>query len=217
MLPFAPPPPLERAPRWEIELRDWELGRPYGVRRRQRPRDTAPGLRHVVVGAAVPERYFRDDVDHLAWTRRLAAVLARHEWICVAVCELPTHVHLVVDVPDESLPAGMHRLSGEYGKDFNARHGRVGALVRERYWARRLETDADLLAAYAYVARNPVEAGLVEEPEDWWWSSYATAVGLADTFPFADATVLLATLGSSPALAIPALRERVAAGRARVP
>ncbi len=164
-------------------------------RRRQRPRDVAPGLRHVVVGAVSPELYFRDDVDHLTWTRRLVATLDRFDWTCIAVCELPTHVHLVLDVPDESLPVGMQRLTGEYGKDYNARHGRVGALVRERYWSRRLESGADLLGVVSYLALNPVVAGLADRPEDWPWSSHATMVGLAETFAFVDATAVLAQLG----------------------
>ena len=183
---------------------DWE--RP---RRRQRPRDTAPGLRHVVVGAAIPERYFRDDVDHLTWTRRLVAALDRYDWTALAVCELPTHVHLLVDVPNESLPVGMHWLTGEYGKDYNARHDRRGALVRERYWARRIEDDADLLAAFAYLARNPVEAGLVTRPEDWFWSSYATALGLACTFRFVDPTLVLMQLEACSGAATAALPHLV--------
>jgi REP-associated tyrosine transposase len=186
-------------------------------RRRQRPRDRAPGVRHVIVGAAEPERYFRDDIDHLTWTRRLVAALDRYDWTCVAVCELPTHVHLVLDISNESLPLGMHWLTSEYGKDYNARHRRVGALVRDRYWARRIEDDADLLGVFAYVARNPVEAGLAAQPEDWRWSSYATTVGLAETFPSVDATLVLTQLGPSAGAAVAALRDHVRRSGGRVP
>jgi REP-associated tyrosine transposase len=184
--------------------------------RRQRPRDTAPGIRHVIVGAASPELYYRDDVDNATWIRRLVATLDRHEWTCIAFCQLPTHVHVVVDVPNDSLPVGMHWLSSEYGKDYNARHGRVGALVRGRYWARRIEDDADLLGVVTYNALNPVQAGLVAEPEHWHWSSYATSVGLSESFPFVDATALLVQLGASPAAATRALRGHVSRRKGRV-
>jgi putative transposase len=184
---------------------------------RQRPRDIAPGLRHVVVGAAVPELYYRDEFDHLSWTRRLVSTLDRYGWTCICVCELPTHVHLLLDVPDESLPAGMHRLTGEYGKDYNARHRRVGALVRERYWSRRLESTPELLGVYAYVVLNPVRAGLAAQPESWRWSSFASTLRLADAFPFVDATLVLSQLGSSPATALAALREYVVHQIGRVP
>jgi REP-associated tyrosine transposase len=183
---------------------------------RQRPRDTAPGIRHVVVGAASPERYYRDDVDHRAWTRRLVAVLHRYDWTCLIVCELPTHVHMVVDIPNETLPTAMHWLNCEYGKDYNTRHGRVGALVRERYWSRRVKSDSDLLGAYAYVALNPVEAGLVATPEEWHWSSYATTLGVATTFPFVDATPVLSQLGPWPAASLAALQAFVLQRRGRI-
>jgi len=111
----------------------------------------------------------------------------------------------------------MHRLNCEYGKDYNARHGRVGALVRERYWSRRIESNADLLGAFAYVALNPVEAGLVDAPEEWRWSSYATTLGMASAFPFVDATLLLSQLGPSPAASIAALRAHLLEDGGRVP
>lgn len=40
------------------------------------------------------------------------------------------------------------------------------------------------MEAYAYIARNPVRAGLVRAPEDWPWSSYRATAGLIATPPF---------------------------------
>jgi REP-associated tyrosine transposase len=136
-------------------------------------------------------------------------MLDRNDWTCVLVCQMTTHVHLVVDIPDESLPLGMHYLTSQYGRDFNARHGRIGYLVRSRYWSVRIKTNEQLLAAFRYVARNPLEAGLCERAEDWRWSSFATSCRLANAYPFVDATVVLSQFGSSPAAAVSALREFV--------
>jgi len=171
------------------------------------PRDFAPGLQHVWVNATGHEEYFRDDVDRLAWLRRLVQTKELHGWTCVAFCQLTTHVHLVLDVPDWSLPIGMKRLNVEYSKDFNARHRRVGQLVRRRYGSRRIVGAADLLGVYAYVVLNPVEAGLVRRAEDWRWSSYATTLGSSGDFPFVDAPLVLAELGGS----VDALRALVEA------
>jgi REP-associated tyrosine transposase len=121
-------------------------------------------------------------------------------------------MHALVDIPDESLPEGMHYLSSGYSKEFNARHDRIGYLVRDRYWSARIKTNEHLLAAFRYIARNPLEAGLCRRPEDWHWSSFATSCRLAATFPFVDATLVLSQFGSSPAAAGGALRDFV--GRA---
>ena len=146
------------------------------------------------------------------WTRLFVQVLDRYGWTCIAVCQLSTHWHALLDIPNASLSEGMHYLDSRYGKAFNARHDRVGYLIRDRYWSRRKATDAELLTAFRYVALNPVEAGIVERPEDSFWSSFATTVGLANTFPFVDATAVLMQFGSSRAAAIAALRRFVDEG-----
>jgi putative transposase len=125
---------------------------------------------------------------------------------------LSTHWHALLDVPDASLSRGMHYLNSEYAKAFNSRHGRVGYLVRDRYWSRRKVTDAEVLTGFRYVAQNPVKAGIAERPESWFWSSFATTIGIASTFGFVDATVVLMQFGSSRAAAVAALRQFVDRG-----
>ncbi len=162
-------------------------------------RDTAPGIHHVVVAATGPSPYFLDDIDRLMWVRFLVKTLDRYDWTCIVLCQLTTHVHALFEVADESLPFGMHLLNTAHGKSFNDRHERVGNLVRARYWSKRMKDDQQLLAAFRYAARNPSRAGMCERPEDWFWSSFATSCGLAQTFPFVDASRVLSLLDASPA------------------
>jgi hypothetical protein len=50
-------------------------------------------------------------------------------------------------------------------------------------------------------------------PEDWWWSSYGTTLGISDDFPFVDGSLAVAEAGGSTE----ALRETVdARGRERL-
>jgi hypothetical protein len=54
--------------------------------------------------------------------------------------------------------------------------------------------DGQLLAAYRYLARNPVEAGLVEDPSDWPWSSAAAHARLKrPQIPLAERDVRVST------------------------
>jgi hypothetical protein len=89
---------------------------------------------------------------------------------------------------------------------------RTGYLVRGRYWSRRKDTPAALLAAFRYVARNPVAAGLADRPEDWRWSSYGAAVGVSDMFDFVDTAPVLSELGATREAQVRALRRFVEAG-----
>jgi putative transposase len=178
------------------------------------PRDVAPGTRHVWVNATGNERYYVDDADRLAWIQLLAKVLDEFDWRCVAFCQLSTHVHLIVSVPDTSLPLGMKQLNMAYSRDFNARHDRAGQFVRRRYGSRRIVDGRDLVATYAYVVLNPVTAGLCPRPEDWRWSSYSTTLGISGDFPFVDGSLAMVEAGGSRE----ALRRTVAArARERMP
>ncbi len=143
------------------------------------------------------ERYFVDNTDRVGWIRLLARVLSTHGWTCLAFCQMSTHVHVVLSVPDRSLPLGMKQLNMGYSRDFNAQHDRLGQFVRRRYGSRRVTDGRDLLGTYAYVVLNPVTAGLVPRPEDWRWSSYATGLGISNDFPFVDASPVVTEAGGS--------------------
>jgi REP element-mobilizing transposase RayT len=179
----------------------------------RRPRDVSPGFHHVWVGATGRWEYFSDDVDRIAWIRLLAAVVKEMGWRCVAFCQMSTHVHLLLDIPDCSLAVGMRELNRDYSCAFNGRHSRYGTFVRQRFGSRRIEGGSSLLTVYSYVALNPVAGGLCLRPEEWRWSSYRTTVGVARDFPFVDASAVVGEAGGTSG----ALRRAVeSAARARL-
>jgi putative transposase len=173
------------------------------------PRDLAPGVQHIGVGATGAGVYFIDDLDYPTWLRLFVQTIDRLSWRCIAFCLLSSHWHAIVDLPDNSLAAGMHRIVGGYSRRYNQRHGRAGYLVRGRYWSRRKDTPEAVLAAFRYVARNPVGAGLVARPEDWRWSSYANTIGVSHNFGFVDAADVLGEFGTTRILQIRGLRRFV--------
>lgn len=161
------------------------------------PRDSAPGLHHIWVNATGNWAYFIDDADRSRWIRLFVQVADAHAWRVPAFCQMTTHVHAIVDVPDTSLPLGMRYLNREYSKRFNARHDRAGQFVRRRFGSRRITSARDLLGVYAYVVLNPVREGVCPRAEDWRWSSYATTLGLTADYSFVDAKIVLAELGGT--------------------
>jgi REP-associated tyrosine transposase len=179
----------------------------------RRPRDTGPGVHHAWVNATGNWEYFLDEVDRVAWVRRLVWTLGRMSWKCVAFCQMSTHVHLLLNVSDDSLAIGMRDLNREYSCDFNNRHGRKGSFVRTRFGSRRIEGADDLLGVYVYIVLNPVAEGLCLRPEEWRWSSYRTTTGMSADFPFVDGTIVIAEAGGTP----DALRQAVeSAARTRL-
>jgi REP element-mobilizing transposase RayT len=174
-------------------------------------REAFPGVYHVTTRGAGPCAVFHDDDDRTRFCNLLVTTLVEESWVCRGFCFMTTHYHLLLDVPDESLPAGMQRLNGLYARGFNLRHKRTGHLFGGRYYSDRADTDKYMLELLRYVARNPVRAGACRRPADWYWSSYRGCLGLDSEFPFVDSTPLLAYFGSSKDIARTRLREFVEA------
>jgi putative transposase len=127
----------------------------------------------------------------------------------MAYCLMGSHYHLIVEVDDAVLPTTMHAVNQPYARAFNERHGLRGHVQFDRYGARRIHDADELLGRYAYVANNPVEAGLCKSPADWPWSSYAGTIGLAPPQPFVDDAKVLACFGWPDVDPRAALRRRV--------
>ena len=112
------------------------------------------------------EVFFRVPDDYKAFLQLFAVTATWARWTVHDYCLMTNHVHLLIQTPLPTLPAGMQRLMGPYVEEFNQRHGRKGALVQGRY-------KTQLVECLRYLAHNPVAAGLCETPEAWPWSGYA--------------------------------------------
>jgi putative transposase len=64
-----------------------------------------------------------------------------------------------------------------------------------RYGSTRIETDNQLWTTVRYIARNPVEGGLVDAAHHWRWSSHRVVLG-AGAPEWLDVGRLLSYLGS---------------------
>ena len=75
----------------------------------------------------------------------------------------------------------MQWLNGTYARAFNDRYGRDGHLLRGRYASVLVESDEQYAATWAYIAYNPVRAGLCRRPHEWPWSGVAPGRALTET------------------------------------
>lgn len=160
------------------------------------PRGHQPaGTYHVTTRTAGPIPMFHDDLDRTHFVNLALRTVIKQEWRCRSFCLMPTHYHLLLDVPANSLKTGMKSLNWRYAWWYNRRHARVGHFVGERYGAVLVATDAHMLNAMRYIALNPVVAGHCLRPEQWLWSSFRRCIGLDDPFPWVDTAPLVAYFG----------------------
>ena len=172
------------------------------------------GTYHVTSHGTYGRALFVDNDDRGHFAFRLAEVVGRFEWSCLAYCLMGTHYHLVVTTPHMNLDAGMRRLNSQYAQSFNHRHGQYGHLVRDRYYSALIEADGHFLELFRYLALNPVRAGICRHPADWHWSTYAASIGWARVPSFLDLDRVLLLFATDPQVARERLRDFVE-GRAR--
>jgi REP element-mobilizing transposase RayT len=128
-------------------------------------------LYHVIARGNEKRAVFRDDGDRQAYLDRLIRCQERFGFRLLVYCLLGNYLHLAIERGATPLSRVMLTLQSSYTQWFNLRHGRVGHLFQGRYKALLVEKETHLLALVRYIHMNPVEAGLVDRPDRYAWSS----------------------------------------------
>ncbi len=82
------------------------------------------------------------------------------------------HYHVCLRTPEGNLSRVMRHLDGLYTQRFNRLHRRDGVLFRGRYKAIVVDKGTYLTQVVRYIHLNPLDAGLVREPQSYPWSSH---------------------------------------------
>lgn len=144
----------------------------------RRPRNFVEGLYHVACQASDTRFLFLSDPERELFLDGLAATFERFELDLVTYTLMGSHYHVVLFTPDSRVSPALQRLHTWYSTKHNKGRGRTAHLFCSHFFARQITGDDDLLGACRYVARNPVEAGLVTQPLAWRWSSARAHAGL---------------------------------------
>ncbi len=173
-----------------------------------------PGmLYHVMSRGNDKQCIFADDADHRFFLALLACALARFGARCAAYCLMWNHYHLVLRAGPIPISRVMHQVNSDYCRTFNRRHVRVGHVLGGRFKAPLVEDGGATRRVLRYVALNPVGAGYVPKPEDYEWSSFRAAMGLAEPLDFLALDEVWSAFGTTdPQIGRARLAEFVAAG-----
>ncbi|PIR74896.1 MAG: hypothetical protein COU35_00015 [Candidatus Magasanikbacteria bacterium CG10_big_fil_rev_8_21_14_0_10_47_10] len=96
----------------------------------------------------------------------------------ICYCLMLNHFHLLIrqetDLPVSKL---LLKIGTSYSKYFNQKYERIGGSFQDAFKAVNINTDSYLLWLSAYIHQNPKVAGLVENLENYQWSSYPDYIG----------------------------------------
>jgi REP element-mobilizing transposase RayT len=132
----------------------------------------------------------------MTWLSMLAETCTRFNFSVYAYCQMTNHYHMLLETLSSGLSAGMRYLNGNYSQYFNRKHDLVGHVFQGRYKAILCQREGYLLELVRYIELNPVRAGLVALPADWYWSSFRATTGIAAVPAWLDSNLVLRHFGS---------------------
>jgi len=114
--------------------------------------------------------YLNNDHARTVFLETLERLRERHGFHVFGYVLMPEHVHLLISEPPKTRLSSIFRaLKTETSKQLR---GELTRFWQLNYYDFNVFSQAKLIEKLRYMHRNPVKRGLVENPEDWPWSSY---------------------------------------------
>jgi putative transposase len=143
------------------------------------PRLTVPGYAHHIIQRGNNRQPIFDVRGDYELLLELLDEHARKQQVAIhGYVLMSNHFHLLA-TPEtaEGIPQMMQAVGRRYCRNFNIRQARSGTLWEGRYRSTLIQAERYLLACMVYMDLNPVRAGMVADPADYFWSSYQNYVG----------------------------------------
>ena len=170
-------------------------------------------LYHLTARGNARADIYSDDNDRQQFLLLLQNTVNRYGWYCHAYCLMDNHYHLLIETSTPTLSKGMKFLNGTYTQYFNRRHGRVGHLFQGRFKGILVQKDSYLLELARYIALNPVRARMVQNADEWPWSSYRATAGYGESDACLTTEWILAGFAKTKGVAQQRYRDFVKQGK----
>ena len=127
---------------------------------------------HIIVKGMEGIDIFSDNMDRNKFLQLLQKMVTSHKIQFFSYVLMNTHFHLLLKTSEANLSQAMQFLNSSYAHWFNFRHIRKGHLFQDRYKSHLILSPLYLYNVASYISLNPVEAGIVDSPEEYKWSSF---------------------------------------------
>ena len=137
---------------------------------------------HVMPRGRRGERIFFNKSDYRNFVDLLKEGSELWKVKVISYCLMPNHFHLLINTPLGNLSRFMRHIDGLYTQTFNRKHKYDGALFRGRFKSILVNGDNYLLQLMRYIHRNPLEARIVKDLDDYQWSSHIGYISKSTTW-----------------------------------
>ena len=135
---------------------------PWGLHRYQNC-----GHLHFVTFSCYRRLQLLDARHRRLFERALERARVVYGFSVVGYVVMPEHVHLLISEPERDCLATAIKAVKQ-----SVARLRGGRFWQERYYDFNVWSDRKRIEKLRYMHRNPVKRGLVNEPQDWEWSSF---------------------------------------------
>lgn len=132
---------------------------------------------HVFSRGNDKQNIYRMEADYNKFLLTLEKLKRKYDHKLYGYCLMPNHFHLLIETREIPISKIMSSLLTSYTMYFNKKYKRSGHLFQDRFRSLICEKENYFLTIARYIHLNPVKAGLVKNPEDYFWSSHNEYIG----------------------------------------
>jgi putative transposase len=151
-----------------------------------------PGsVSHITQRALGKEILFKEDTDYIYMLGLLRSAVEKFQIDILSFCLMPSDIHVLVKLNNNSLSSSMKMVFGTYATYFNKKYSRKGHVFCGAFRQAVCFDDSYVLAASIYIHLNPKRAGLVKDPASFKWSSCGLYLNSARIESFVEQNFIL--------------------------
>ncbi len=126
---------------------------------------------HVIVKGNNARYIFLENNDKKYYLKLIFSMAKKENFKVYAWCVMDNHIHLIIKANPQKFSTIFRRVNIRYSKYYHNKYNTCDHLFR-RLKHIIIKDDEQLLCNIKYVHNNPVKANIVENFEDYEWSSY---------------------------------------------
>ncbi|MCL2375152.1 MAG: transposase [Firmicutes bacterium] len=162
----------------------------------RRARQDYDGCRHfhVMVQGIGKENVFEGDKYKNFYLSCLKKHKNKYSVKILAYCIMDNHAHVLLSVDSiEALSQYIKAVGEDYARYFNWSQNRVGYVFRGRFKSEAIRDEKHLVYCVAYIQNNPLKAGMVDNAEEYKYSSYQDYLKSEGLVNFEEASIFYDT------------------------
>ena len=139
----------------------------------RKPRVQQPGMiHHVIARGNNKENIFRSDDDKTRYLQLIDKYRERDHFKLLSYCLMDNHIHLLIKQGKVALSRTMQGIQQSYTLYYNKKYKSIGHVFHQRFKSKPVDDEAYLLSLIAYIHKNPKVGRLVNDLNDYKWSSH---------------------------------------------